>query len=100
MRSKSTSIPSDFDEFSRSLTIVASRVSSIPAGMTAAFIYESAKDELRWGGISVKEHTGHIMQIGMMIHLDEKAFNEMSADMSFNEDHIKELYSEYRKRHG
>jgi len=44
--------------------------------MGASYHYESAKDELKWSGVSVKDHIGVVMSVGNLVTLDKKAFSE------------------------
>ena len=49
------------------------------AGMGASYIYESAKDELRWINLSVKENIGYVMRIGQMYHMEDEAFSKIKS---------------------
>ena len=51
----------------------------MPMGMTASFLYESAKDQLRWFDVSVKKNIGYVMQIGQIYHMDDEAFSKIKS---------------------
>ena len=50
--------------------------------MSGAFLYESAKDTLKWHGLSVKEHITTIMHIGTLYHLSDEDFAKMGTSTS------------------
>ena len=50
--------------------------------MSGAFLYESAKDTLKWHGLSVKEHIVTIMHIGTLYHLSDEDFAKMGTTPS------------------
>ena len=74
MRESDEQIPESFDDFSRVMVLLASKVISTSNGMSAGFLYESAKDVLRWHNLSVKQHINTIMRIGTLTHLDDEAW--------------------------
>lgn len=51
-------------------------------GFSSSFIYESAKDVLRWSNISVKENIQAIMSIGNYIFMADEDFKNLKLKMS------------------
>ena len=47
--------------------------------MGASFLYESAKDNLKWMNISVKDHVQEVMQIGNLIFLSDENYEKHKA---------------------
>ena len=76
MRDRSGTIPEYFDDYSTTMIVIASRVVSASNGMSASFLYESAKDVLKWHNLSVKEHINTVMQIGVLLNLDDEAWSK------------------------
>ncbi len=64
-------------EFESILAYVASKC-SFSYGFSGAtgFLYESAKDELRWAGMRPKYYVRLIMHIGELVALDDEAFEK------------------------
>ncbi|MDM5264678.1 hypothetical protein PF327_10775 [Sulfurovum sp. XTW-4] len=64
-------------------------------GMSVSFLYESAKDTLRWHRLSVQKHIGTVMSIGNMLFMDDKSYGEMrtksSATKAFTGDDIDKM---------
>ena len=50
--------------------------------MSVAFLYESAKDVLRWHNLSVKTHINEVMSIGSLIYLSDENYNKHRAKIS------------------
>lgn len=62
------------------------------------FIYESAKDQLRWNGLSVKDHINTVMSIGNLLYLDDKKFEEVKDKNNFIEvtkEDLLKIYKDY-----
>jgi len=76
LRSADENMPEDFDDFSIAMVMIASKVISSSNGMSAFFLYESAKDVLRWHNLSVKKYINTIMSIGTLYHLDDEGWNK------------------------
>jgi len=44
------------------------------------FLYESAKDQLRWNNLSIKHYVKIIMQIGQILSISDKDFNKYKVE--------------------
>ncbi|MCK5743630.1 MAG: hypothetical protein KAH30_02745 [Caldisericia bacterium] len=53
--------------------------------MGVSYVYQSAKDVLKWRNLSVREHIGTVMQVGNLVYLSDKAFDEITTENEFLE---------------
>ena len=63
--------------------------------MGAAFIYESAKDVLRWNNLSVKEHINLVMRIGNYLNMSDKDFEDVKNKNEFLDITLEDLNRMY-----
>ena len=47
--------------------------------MGASYLYESAKDELKWVNLSIRDNIGHVMRVGSMYHMEDEAFSKIKS---------------------
>ena len=64
--------------------MISSEVVTISNGMSASFLYQSAKDVLGWHKLSIKEHIKTVMRIGDYINLPQKDFDRIRDEETFN----------------
>ncbi len=50
--------------------------------MGVSFLYDSAKDVLKWNNLSIKDNINIIMRIGGMLHLSDKDFANVKSNVS------------------
>jgi len=65
--------------------------------MGYSFLYDSAKDCLRWAGLSVKDNIKLVMSIGSLVHLKEETFSEVINENEFLEVSKEDLAKMYQK---
>lgn len=63
------------------------------------FLYESMKDQLRWGKLSVKHYVNIVSQIGKVMSMDDKDYNrerakEMKIDASKLVESLKTVFGD------
>jgi len=58
------------------LLVCALQVVSTSNGMSTSFNYHSAKDVLKWRGISVPLYINMLMDIGVLIHLNDEGWTK------------------------
>ena len=75
--------PSDWDEYRKVITVACTKTVSVSNGMAVTYLYESAKDVLKWLDVNVSEYVKTVMSVGNLVHLDDKDFNEVIADNDF-----------------
>ena len=85
LRSDSVDIPASFGEYETAIALVCSQVVSTSNGMSASFLYESAKDVLKWSNLSRKKYISLVMRIGNLIHLEEQGFEELKNETEYLE---------------
>jgi len=64
--------------------------------MSTSFLYQSAKDTLRWNNLSVKKHISDIMRIGRLIYMKDEDFEEVKNKSKYTEidiDQLKDIYN-------
>ena len=64
--------------------------------MSTSFLYQNAKDVLRWNNLSVKKHIGDIMRIGTFLFLSDEDFEEIKNKSKYTEidiDQLKDIYN-------
>jgi len=65
--------------------------------MSASYLYESAKDVLKWHNLSVKDNIFDVMQIGNLIYLDDAKFESIKNSSEFigvSVEDLEELYKD------
>ncbi len=82
------------NDFYLVLSAVAMQVVPTNNGFGTFFLYESAKDVLRWNNLSVKEYIKLIMYAGTMIFITDKEFNELNQEeVNLNMTDLEDMYS-------
>lgn len=82
------------------LAQISSRVVSVSNGLSRAFLYESAKDNLKWNNLSEKEHIYTVMKIGEYRYFSDEDFAKLinsSSHLSVSEDDILSMYKNYEE---
>jgi hypothetical protein len=77
IRSGEDEIPSHFSEYQKVISIVCSYVVPTSTGMNIGFLYESAKDVLRYNNLKIMDHIKEVMQIGSLVYLDDENFDKI-----------------------
>jgi len=87
--------PNDFDEYMKYITSVCISCISSSNGMSASFIYQSAKDSLKWHNMSIKDNIQTVMRIGVLLNLSNEDFENMKNDNEFLDVNLDELNAFY-----
>ncbi|MFK5937727.1 MAG: hypothetical protein QM497_04930 [Sulfurimonas sp.] len=57
------------------------------------YLYESIKDQLRWGGISVKKYVRIISQIGQVMSMDDEDYQKHKVEhIEMSDDAINSIF--------
>jgi len=97
LRGKDKKDLSEFDEYSLAMIVICSRTVTQSNGMASFYLYESAKDNLKWYNLRVKDYIHDVMQIGTLVNLSEESFNKLSSDEMFSgltKEDIEEMYKD------
>jgi len=90
-------MPDSFDEFCTVISYICGHVVSTSNGMGSSYLYQSAKDVLKWNNLSVKDHIKTVMSIGQLVHLNDEQFEEVKNSSEFLEVDAEALRKLYDK---
>ncbi len=65
--------------------------------MSASFLYQSAKDVLKWNSLSPRRYIKTVMSIGAIYHLSEKQFQEYLNENVYLDMTLEDLKEQYNK---
>lgn len=63
--------------------------------MSVAYLYESAKDVLKWSNLDVKLYVKSVMSIGSIYHLSDKEFENYKNESEYLDISLEELEAFY-----
>ena len=78
------------------MSVVCSRIVPSSDGMSTSFLYESAKDVLKWNNMSIQKHIQDVMYIGRLIYMKDEDFEEVKNKREFLEVDINQLQEFYK----
>lgn len=81
------------------MAMVASQVVITANGMSSGFLYESAKDCLKWAGLSVEEHIRFIMSVGTHYCQSDEDFEKFKNDNEYLEVSVTDLEELFNGNH-
>ena len=76
--------------------IICSQVVSSGNGMAISFLYQSAKDVLKWHNLSAKEYIKTVMRIGDYVGMDDKSFEKVLNSEEFMSVSLEDLKKAYK----
>ncbi len=65
--------------------------------MSVGFLYQSAKDVLRWSRLSVSLYIKTVMAVGSIYHLTDKQFEDYKNENEYLEVSLEELEAFYEE---
>lgn len=92
---KGGELPESFSEYETAITVICSKTATQEGG----FVYESAKDVLKWNSLSVKEHIYAVMSIGNLLYLDDKGFDNFKNKNNYSDvtkEELLKIYKDYK----
>jgi hypothetical protein len=70
-------------DYEKIITSLCSKISVQYSEVGGSFIYQSAKDQLRWHNISIKNYISDIMTIGNLFLLSDKDWETYKSDNNY-----------------
>lgn len=93
MRSDNKEFPDDFDEYSKFIVSICNYCQPNYGSMggIVGYLYDSAKDAIRWHKAKPKEYINLIMAIGRLAYLSDEDFNKIAIDSDIEEMDLRTL---------